>query len=456
MNDRLEELAGSVQRIYSGPVAKVGERFAWERRPSEGEVAGTPLVLVLGNHSSGKSTFINHLLGMDVQKTGLAPTDDGFTVLAHGLTEEDRDGQAMVSNPDLPWAGLRHFGPQLLNHLRLKLQPVELLERVTLIDSPGMIDTPGEGQGRGYDFGGVVRWLAERADLVLVFFDPDKPGTTGETLEVFTQSLQGIDHKLRIVMNKVDLFRGMQDFARAYGALCWNLGKVIPSKDLPLIFNSFVPVKGAPEPALPVGDFDCARAELEAEVERAPAKRVDNLLTQLHDFTQRLRLHARVIHAAASDLRALRLRLWGPLILIALLGILASAASISSQADWWLSFTLVASTVLVAVGGRMVMRWLLSREEERTLASLDAVFERVHARDLLVLERAEDLRALWGSVASRTRETAEKIGLFNFPRLRSGELTALNTVLEEELPSLRARLHREDRAPSPPPVPAGV
>lgn len=29
---------------------------------------------------------------------------------------------------------------------------------------------------RGYDFEGVVKWFAERADVILLFFDPDKPG----------------------------------------------------------------------------------------------------------------------------------------------------------------------------------------------------------------------------------------------------------------------------------------
>lgn len=33
-----------------------------------------PMVLVLGNHSSGKSTFINHMLQQDVQKTGTSRT----------------------------------------------------------------------------------------------------------------------------------------------------------------------------------------------------------------------------------------------------------------------------------------------------------------------------------------------------------------------------------------------
>ena len=60
-----------------------------------------------------------------------------------------------------------------------------------MADSPGMIDSPGmTGQDltrkmqmdRGYDFARVTRWFAERADVILLFFDPDKPGTTGETL----------------------------------------------------------------------------------------------------------------------------------------------------------------------------------------------------------------------------------------------------------------------------------
>ena len=91
-----------------------------------------------------------------------------------------------------------------------------------MVDSPGMIDSPmsrslydrsrpedntgprrGSDTSRGYDFEGVVRWFAERADVILLFFDPDKPGTTGETLSILTNSLPGMDHKLYIVLNKV-------------------------------------------------------------------------------------------------------------------------------------------------------------------------------------------------------------------------------------------------------------
>ena len=62
--------------------------------------------------------------------------------------------------------------------------------------------------------------------LLLLFFDPDKPGTTGETLECLTKALTGMEHKLNICFNKCDQFCKMHDFARAFGALCWNLSKV--------------------------------------------------------------------------------------------------------------------------------------------------------------------------------------------------------------------------------------
>ena len=48
-------------------------------RPSV-TVGGTPTVIFLGNHSSGKSSLVNWILGAPtVQDTGVAPTDDGFT-----------------------------------------------------------------------------------------------------------------------------------------------------------------------------------------------------------------------------------------------------------------------------------------------------------------------------------------------------------------------------------------
>ena len=139
---------------------------------------------------------------------------------------------------DMGFSGLRQFGPQLIHHTQLKIRSNTSIQDFMIVDTPGMIDSPtprvssGDSltrsftSDRGYDFEGVCRWYAERADVILLFFDPDKPGTTGETLSILTNSLVGLEHKLHIILNKADQFRKIHDFARAYGSLCWNLSKV--------------------------------------------------------------------------------------------------------------------------------------------------------------------------------------------------------------------------------------
>jgi hypothetical protein len=443
MQQLLDDVALSVQRLYREAVDPLSAKFAFEKRPDEGELSGAPTVLFLGNHSSGKSTFVNYLMAAPVQKTGLAPTDDGFTVLSFGGSEEERDGQAVVSTPTLPYAGLKNFGPQFLSHFKVKSRPVPILREVTLIDSPGMIDSPGEGSGRGFDFAGAVRWFAERADVVLVFFDPEKPGTTGETLQVFMRSLQGMDHKLLIVLNKMDRFESLTDFARAYGALCWNLGKVIPRKDLPHIFTTFIPVDGVVTSKLPTQDFVSAREELVKEIRRAPARRVDNLVTQLEEHGQRLLVHARVIDQAGRDVRSFRLKLWMILVAGVLFAGLAGAITIWAGVKWWISATVFGGAALLAYAGSFVISSLVRSQAESLISGLTGVFERLYARELLVRDRVDDLRALWDKVHPRVKSTLEKVGILNFPKLSAEERDRLGSALEKSVPELRQKLQRE-------------
>lgn len=428
------QFADKIRECYADPLAPLAEQFMFRRPPTVGEVRRPPQVLLLGNHSSGKSTFVNHLLGAEVQKTGVAPTDDSFTIITYGAAEADRDGPSVVSNPDLPYEGLRHFGDQLVSHVRLKLRPAELLRTVTLIDSPGMIDEARAENGRGFDFPGVVRWFAERADLVMIFFDPDKPGTTGETLQVFQESLAGIDHKLLIVLNKMDRFQNLHDFARAYGALCWNLGKVIPRKDLPMIYNTFVPGEGRPRSALPMDDFDSAREDLIEQLRRAPTRRMDNQITQMQAYAERLRLHAFVIDEAARRYRSLRAR-WRALLFL-LFAVLTAGAVATG-----LIVALPVLAVLAAAAVAVVEFVTLPRARTRIVERLDEIFEKLHDRELLVRDRAEDLRAMWQEVRPRAREIAEKRGLQSFEKMRWRDRELLDELIGEHIPKLRSELY---------------
>ena len=98
------------------------------------------------------------------------------------LDDMDQDGPALVGSPDAGFSGLRLFGPGLINHMQLKVRNGLELDGIMLIDSPGMIDSPSNqgksldyettSRDRGYDFMGVTKWFAERADVILLFFDP--------------------------------------------------------------------------------------------------------------------------------------------------------------------------------------------------------------------------------------------------------------------------------------------
>jgi hypothetical protein len=64
--------------------------------PPSDRATSLPFCLLVGNHSSGKSSFINYILQRNIQKAGVAPTDDAFTVIAPGEQDADADGPTMV------------------------------------------------------------------------------------------------------------------------------------------------------------------------------------------------------------------------------------------------------------------------------------------------------------------------------------------------------------------------
>jgi hypothetical protein len=97
-------------------------------------------------------------------------------------------GPSFIGDPDMGFSSLRMFGPQLIHHTQLKVRSNIAIKNFMIIDSPGMIDSPVVRNSpyssagavasidRGYDFETVCKWYAQRADVILLFFDPDKPG----------------------------------------------------------------------------------------------------------------------------------------------------------------------------------------------------------------------------------------------------------------------------------------
>ncbi len=459
--DNLVGLERTIAAVYQRTLEPIAERLAFDLPNRGADAAGLPTVLFLGNHSSGKSSFINYLIQAEVQKTGLAPTDDGFTILTYGEKADDFDGQTVVTHRDLAFKPMQRLGPAFYARLRLKTYPAVLLRSISLIDSPGMIDAAGTAQSRGYDFAAGVRCFAEMADLILFFFDPDKPGTTGETVSIFTETLTGLEHKLLIVLNKVDLFANIRDFARTYGTLCWNLSKAIKTKDVPHIYNTYLPQQaqagGAVQRQLiPLKDFDASRDEVVAEIKRAPTRRADNLVSDLLVNARCLAIHARVFQLLGRQFQSIQLKSWMLIVAVIALTIALVPMSWSSE-HWTTPFLLLLGGGLLAglswFGGRFFTR----REASSALtpAGLDRYFEAAYRRELALQDRA-DLRALWEKVRPKAIKSFALLGPGRLPKgfgLRK-QLRQLELVMETEIPKLRrdiAQHHRERRFENPMP-----
>jgi len=127
--DECLRLRASVQTIndtYKGPLDK-----------SNAKNTILPFVFLLGNHSSGKSSFINYVAGRKIQTAGVAPTDDTFTIIVPGPADVDRDGPAFIGDPDMGFGGLKSFGPQLIHHTQLKVRSNLAINDFMVVDTPG-------------------------------------------------------------------------------------------------------------------------------------------------------------------------------------------------------------------------------------------------------------------------------------------------------------------------------
>ncbi len=393
--------------------AKLGDLAGCPLRRHAVTPGAPPIVLFLGNHSSGKSSFINYLLDPPpVQDTGVAPTDDGFTVLVYGETEKDVNGPAALDALPADFAALRSLGPDFLRHLRVKIRPRPILRRITLLDSPGMIGSATDSAARDYPFFPAVRHAAEIADLVLFLFDPEKPGTTGETVSALGECFAGLEFKLRILMNKCDTFDSMFDFARAYGSLCWNLAHVLPVKDLPTVFTTFLPQsESRRNPVLSLADFDRHRGELVSQVSNAGQSRTDNLVDSLQKDLRALELQLRLLLRARRSQWCARVgSVLGAAVLAALVGLGGYFAlsrwvfKVAEGAAWYSSRGLldigISAAVALGFGAafHLAVRYGARRRLRDLLRNPDPFFEEVCAEDLARPSESAPLRQTWRTV----------------------------------------------------------
>ena len=266
-----------------------------------------PMVMILGQYSVGKTSFIRSLVQQDFpgQRIGPEPTTDRFTAIMHSSQGDNKDditsgmqgrlvpGHALVMASDKPFQGLSSFGNNFLSKFEGAEVPATILRNITIVDTPGVLAGEKQRIGRDYDFAEVIKWFAERADMIIIMFDAHKLDISDELREVL-DTLKPHSEKIRVLLNKADTIES-QALLRVYGALMWSLGKVVGTPEVCRVYlGSFwdMPLKMQENKAL----LDREKADLLNEMNSLPHNAVVRRINELVKRARAVKVHAYIIH----------------------------------------------------------------------------------------------------------------------------------------------------------------
>ena len=158
-------------------------------------------IMLIGNHSAGKSSFINWYIEETVQKTGVAIETQGFSLVTSGRRRESLTGNATIHlfphfQPLLEFPGVVDFLCTEISTSKQKKFPL-----VTFVDTPGLVD--GD-MNYPFDVNQAILWLGQLADLIFVFFDPIGQALCKRTLNIVEALSRTHCDRMRFYLSKAD------------------------------------------------------------------------------------------------------------------------------------------------------------------------------------------------------------------------------------------------------------
>ena len=175
---REQELLGRLARALEafGPDVQAGDLQRFKEATEQ--LAGLFLLVIAGEFNSGKSSFINALLGERVLPEGVTPTTDRINLLRHGPEITERPLEA---------------------YLLERTHPADLLRELNVVDTPGTNAVIRRHEELTSDF-------VPRADLVLFVTSADRPFSESE--REFLERIREWGKKIVFIVNKIDILAG--------------------------------------------------------------------------------------------------------------------------------------------------------------------------------------------------------------------------------------------------------
>jgi small GTP-binding protein len=173
----LERLAGALERFGPDAAPEDLRRF----REAREQLSGLFLLVIVGEFNSGKSSFINALLGERVVPEGVTPTTDRINLLRYGAAASEHLAEAFLME---------------------RTHPAELLRELNIVDTPGTNAIVRRHEE-------LTRDYVPRADLVLFVTSADRPFTESE--RAFLEQVRQWGKKILFVVNKIDILEREAD-----------------------------------------------------------------------------------------------------------------------------------------------------------------------------------------------------------------------------------------------------
>ncbi|MGB2909577.1 MAG: dynamin family protein [Anaerolineales bacterium] len=178
------------------------------------------LLVVVGEFNSGKSAFINALLGDSYLEEGVTPTTTRINILHYGETTE----RIVVSENE-----------------HIITLPVEWLSEISIVDTPGtnaIIRSHEE----------ITTLFVPQSDIVLFITSADRPFTESE--RQFLERIRDWGKKVVVVVNKIDILQDDKELEKVNNFIRDNANRLMGiSPDIfPLSSrNALLSKQGKPE-----------------------------------------------------------------------------------------------------------------------------------------------------------------------------------------------------------------
>ncbi|XP_069194344.1 uncharacterized protein [Procambarus clarkii] len=158
-------------------------------------------VMLMGNHSAGKSSFVNWYIEEHVQRTGVAIETQGFTFITSGRKRESLMGNATLHLYPHFKALQEIDGVVDYLNTEISTSKQKKFSLVTFIDTPGLVDGDMKYP---FDVNHSMLWLGDLCDLIFVFFDPIGQALCKRTLNIVEQLNETHSDRIRFYLSKAD------------------------------------------------------------------------------------------------------------------------------------------------------------------------------------------------------------------------------------------------------------